>query len=115
MNNVSSGKYGEKIASDYLIKKGYKVIFMNYRTPVGEIDIIAKDGEYTVFIEVKYRRHMEFGYPREAVGYKKQRRIIKSALFYINKSNSEDNYRFDVIEIIDMNEINISHIENAFY
>lgn len=106
------GRVGEKKAAKYLKKKGYKILEKNYRTQVGEMDIIAeKDGE-TVFIEVKTRTTDEFGSAAEAVNLKKQERYRSAAAGYLIRKNKTDApCRFDVIEVMN-GEIN--HIENAF-
>lgn len=110
MNNL--GKQGESIAKEYLENNGYKVLKTNYTTKLGEIDIIAKDEDRLVFIEVKLRQTARYGYPREAVNYKKQKTIQNVALYYTKiKGLKNQLLRFDVIEIID-NKIN--HIKNAF-
>ena len=115
-NNQATGLAGERGAEAFLQKKGYKILSRNYRKKTGEIDLVAKDGEYIVFIEVKARKGLEYGYPREAVGYMKQKRIINTALQYIAQYKLTDvGIRFDVIEVLINNgEIYISHVENAF-
>lgn len=111
-NNYLKGKSAEKIAAEFLINKGYEVLELNYNLPIGEIDIIAKNMEYYVFVEVKYRKNLKNGYPREAVGKTKQNKIKNVALSYIaEKEIGDENFRFDVIEILN-NEI--EHLENAF-
>ena len=106
------GKIGEKKAAEFLKKKGYSIIELNYRTHYGEIDIIAKDGEYTVFIEVKTRSGNEYGAPSEAVNAKKQEKYVKVATEYLVKNKKTDTLcRFDVVEI-ENGEIN--HIIDAF-
>ena len=110
------GAYGQKIAEDYLTANGFNIIERNFRCKSGEIDIIARDGGYISFIEVKYRRSLVHGYPREAVGYHKQRHIRRVALYYImiNRINNQD-LRFDVLEIIDLGvNPEITLIKNAF-
>jgi putative endonuclease len=114
-NNVKLGAYGESIACKYLEDKGFKIIQKNYRCTIGEIDIIIEDKEYLVFVEVKYRRSLKFGHPREAVGVKKQLNIKNIAANYIkSKEIKNKDIRFDIIEIIHIKEINIEHIKNAF-
>lgn len=116
MNNKELGKWGEKKAVNYLGKKQYKIKEINYRSPLGEIDIIAKDSQYLVFIEVKTRRSNNFGPPEAAVDFSKQQRIRKIALLYLKKNNfSEKKVRFDVISIIiDKNKGRLKHYINAF-
>ncbi|UCE51582.1 MAG: YraN family protein [Desulfobacterales bacterium] len=110
------GEKGESIAVRYLKKKGYKILEKNYRTKLGEIDIIAKDKDTIVFVEVKSRRSWQFGNPKGAVTPAKQRKISKVALYYL-KTNDRSNAkaRFDVVTITatrDKSKIEI--IKNAF-
>lgn len=112
-NNRKIGDMAEKRAIDFLINKGYSIIATNYQKRVGEIDIIAQKDTYILFIEVKYRKNIKKGYPREAVSLKKQENIKNTALYYISENNLNNyDFSFDVIEIIDEH---IIHIENAFY
>lgn len=114
--NYKKGKTGEKLARRYLENKGYLIRESNYKKPTGEIDLILEDKETVIFVEVKYRKNLDFGYPREAVTTGKQKRILKTALWYI-KEKKLDNYgfRFDVIEIyFDQDEQRINHFEHAF-
>lgn len=112
MNNYKKGHEGEIIACEYIENNNYDIIERNYNTNFGEIDIIAQDKEYIVFIEVKYRNNFDKGYPCEAVGKRKQNNIRKTALHFISENNITDcDFRFDVIEILGNN---IEHIENAF-
>ncbi|GKX31730.1 UPF0102 protein [Vallitalea longa] len=100
-NNRAVGSKGEEIATRFLIEKGYRILDRNYRCRFGEIDIIGRDKNYLVFVEVKYRRNTEKGYPIEAVGYHKQKRIIKTAMYYTKiKHMYNFDIRFDVVEII---------------
>jgi putative endonuclease len=117
-DNLKLGSIGERIASNYLEEKGYKIIERNYENKYGEIDLICKDRDCLVFVEVKTRRGEQFGLPENAVDYKKIRRIARNAQAYIirkNKSCYNVNYRIDAVCIIlDINnKINrISHYEN---
>ena len=117
MDNI--GKYGEDIASKYLEAKGYKIKERNFRTFLGEIDIISEYKGNIIFVEVKTRRSDKFGYPEEAINYNKQRKIIKNALCYLSKYHLwKINCCFDVILISISNhkEVKrIKHIRNAFY
>ncbi len=109
------GKRSEIIASDYLIKKGYKILAVNYKNKIGEIDIIAKDGDFTVFAEVKARMSSRFGHPFEAINKRKQQKIYKIASIYLMKNNLMDTpVRFDAISILGFENPEIEHIENAF-
>lgn len=116
MNNISIGQIGEKLASKYLKKLGYKILTNNYHNALGEIDIIAQDKDTTVFVEVKMRSSLSMGYPREAVEFHKQNKIRTVATQYL-KSNQllESNCRFDVVEIIgDSKDYTMDHFKDAF-
>ena len=95
------GKKGEKLIEEYLVKQGCKIVKRNYKTPFGEADIIAQDGEELAFVEVKTRTNDKYGTPREAVGKEKQRRYYKIAQWYWLKTGAEPNARFDVAEVYD--------------
>lgn len=113
MKHIILGKKGEIEAFNFLKAKGYKILQTNYVNVLGEIDIIAKEKEYLVFVEVKTRFSRKFGRASEAVNFYKQKKIKEVALLYLKKNNAlESNVRFDVIEVYD-NEIN--HIVNAFW
>ena len=106
------GRAGELKATEFLKKNGYKILETNYTTPLGEIDIIATDKEYVVFIEVKTRTSDVYGAPSEAVNFRKQQKYYKTALYYLQRNKkTESPCRFDVIEIEDGK---INHILNAF-
>lgn len=93
------GAKGEKLVANYLKKQGCKILVRNYRTPFGEADIIAKDGEEIAFIEVKTRTTDSYGMPSEAVGSDKQQRYRKIAQCYWLQIGEEPNARFDVAEV----------------
>lgn len=109
------GKKGEDLAADLCKKRGLIVIEKNYRTPFGEIDIIAKDGDVLVFIEVKARAADTYGAPFEAVTQRKREKIRKVALSYIRRFKKEVPTRFDVISI-SMKEVcpSLEYIQDAF-
>ena len=97
---VSIGNIGEEAAVITLKKQGYKIIERNYRTKLGEIDIIAKDGEYTVFVEVRLRKSNAFGSPADTIDERKQQKIIKTAQLYAVKNEIYDTpMRFDAVLI----------------
>ena len=108
------GKTGEAMAVRFLKKKGYKILAQNYRTRLGEIDVIAKDRNTIAFIEVKTRRTMEYGSPKMAITPEKQRKISMAALLYL-KQNDQSNAaaRFDVVTVQPDNGT-IDIIKNAF-
>lgn len=106
------GSEGERQAAAHLRKRKYKIIETNYSSRFGEIDIIAKEGNTIVFVEVKKRKDISFGGGAAAVNYTKQKRIILTASSYMQQNNIQSAVRFDVIEI---NNGIINHIENAFF
>lgn len=109
------GAKGEDIAVDTLKKKGCKILHRNYRTPLGEADIIVRDGDAIVFVEVKARTNKAFGQPFEAVDYRKQEKLKRIALFYLKHNKIEAPVRFDVISIISQNgKDEVNHIVEAF-
>lgn len=112
MNRRMVGTHYEKKAGEYLISQGYQVEEYNFRCKKGEIDLIAWDGEYLVFCEVKYRSDSRRGHPAEAVGLKKQRIISQCAMYYLmEKGLTGIPCRFDVISI---EGEKISLYKNAF-
>lgn len=111
-NNRKTGFEYEKTACDYLEKQGYEILRRNYRCALGEIDIIAQNGECLVFCEVKYRKNDRMGNPLEAVDARKQQKIRSVALWYMKEQGIYDvPIRFDVIGILGQ-EITI--VKNAF-
>jgi len=115
-NKHTIGQTGQEAAEKYLQNKGYKILARNYRLRTGEIDLILKHGTYIVFVEVKFRKNMAYGLPREAVGHTKQKRIINTALHYLTHNRlTENDIRFDVVEVLEQHgKLYASHIENAF-
>ena len=110
------GKQGEDIASSFLVEKGYKIVARNLKMGANEIDIIAENEDYLVFIEVKTRSENYIEHPRSAVVASKQKSIIKTADLYIRKYNIDKESRFDIITIIKNNgKFEIVHVEDAFY
>lgn len=106
------GRAGETKAAEFLKKNGYKIIKRNFKTHIGEIDVIAEKDGFTVFVEVKTRSDDEFGSGAEAVNAAKRKKYVLTAKEYLMRTGKTDSpCRFDVIEI-QGGEIN--HIENAF-
>jgi len=105
-------RYEEWVAA-YLTNCGYEIIERNYRCKKGEIDLIARQGGYLVFVEVKYRADNRFGDPTEAIGLKKQKVIYQVAGYYMLTHGIPDNHpsRFDVVTIL-RNEVHL--ISDAF-
>ncbi len=101
MEKKEIGEAGERAAREYLEKTGYRIVDTNFRTRTGEIDIIAYDSTVLVFVEVKTRRSKRFGTPAEAVDWKKQKKIKKTALTYLAKNRLfYGNIRFDIVEVV---------------
>lgn len=112
------GRFGEEQAANYLKKKKYKILGLNFNCRFGEIDIIAENREYLAFVEVKLRKNSAFAQAKEFVSYQKQQRIISAAQLWLASNYTDKQPRFDVIEIYaplgDRGEIKLNHIENAF-
>jgi|YNPMSStandDraft_1061717.scaffolds.fasta_scaffold04351_10 putative endonuclease len=114
INKKIIGSQYETLAAKHLKSCGYKILYRNFRTKFGEIDIIAEDKKENciVFTEVRYRKNLSFGLPKETINFCKQNRIIKSAMVFIKQNKVKNtNLRFDVISITDND---IEHIKNAF-
>jgi len=94
------GEAGEALAARLLSKRGYKILETNHRNPLGEIDLIARDGDTLVFVEVKTRQSLHFGNPKWAVTPRKQRKLSMVALYYLKTTGqSQSKARFDVVAI----------------
>lgn len=118
--NKITGQCGEDIAAEHLKSKGCKIIKRNYKNKIGEIDIIAKNKEDLIFVEVKTRISDKLGTPAEAVTYYKKRKIVHCAKYYLMQHPSDLNIRFDIIEVYgSFNGTNfifdkLNHYEYAF-
>ena len=113
MNNRTVGTYQELEAAEFLRKQGYILLEKNFRCRIGEIDLIAKDGAYLCFIEVKYRSTTTKGFPAEAITPTKIRRITRTAQFFMlqHQIPQDTPCRFDAVVILGDE---ISLIKNAF-
>jgi len=117
MDARQRGKWGEELALEYLKRKRYAIVARGFRSRFGEIDIIVKDPEYIVFVEVKLRKDARFAYAREYVGKGKQNKIKSTAKLWLSMHETALQPRFDVIEIYARDELGtprITHLENAF-
>ena len=119
MNTRQRGKWGENLALEFLNNKNYITVAESYRSRFGEIDLIVKNWEFIVFVEVKLRKNANFAYAREYVGKEKQRKISATASLWLASHNTRLQPRFDVIEIYapegeKTKSPEIIHIENAF-
>lgn len=110
------GQKGEDLAFNLLKKKGYKILERNYKSSLGEIDIIAREGKTLVFVEVKTRLTSDFGTAKWAVGPRKQKKVSLVALDYLKRhSLLEHPARFDVVAIdIDQGQETVELFRNAF-
>ena len=110
------GAQSEDLAAWYLKKNGYKILEQNYRTRLGEIDIIARDKKTIVFVEVKSRKSIRYGSPKWSVTHNKQRKISMVALQYLKNTRQTDAAaRFDVVAVIsNRDEPQIEVVKNAF-
>lgn len=116
MTHIELGKEGEDLATQFLAKHGYTILAKNYRFKKLEIDLIAKDQNDLVIVEVKTRINRYFGEPYVFVTKKKQKQIIKAANQYIHENNWFGDTRFDIISIVlNSEEQSIEHIPHAFY
>lgn len=113
MKKSDIGREKELYAAHYLESKGYKVVAKNYRTKFGEIDIVARQGDILVFIEVRSRKDDYFGKPQESIKRQKREKIVKTAVSFLTiYTEYYSSVRFDVISVVGND---IEHIENAFW
>ena len=116
-HRIRLGKEGERAALECLRSRGYRILDCNYRTPAGELDIVAQDGEEVVFVEVKTRSGLDYGEPEWAVNQRKRRHLIRASLFYLLRRGLQDRpCRFDVAAVrkTDQGTLKVHLIPNAF-
>jgi len=117
MNRKETGARGEKLAVEYLTRKGYQIIETNFRCREGEVDIIARKDDYLVFVEVRTRRSRVYGTPEESITeIKKAHLRAVASRYYESHPGLPENFRIDVLAIELDNHENvrrIGHIENA--
>ena len=100
MNRQEVGKLGEKLAQKFLKKKGYRILETDFRCRMGEIDIVAQQKDYLVFVEVRTKSSLDFGTPEESITQSKKEKLIASALTYISThQNLPPLWRIDVVAI----------------
>jgi len=98
--NKDIGQSGEKAAAEFLKRKGYKIVGSNLRTPFGELDLIARQGKYLVFVEVKSRSTDSLGPPSLSVTWRKKERIVRNALWYLaGRGRAHSYWRIDVVSV----------------
>ncbi len=115
-SNLEKAKQGEDLAADFLVRAGYTILARNYRIGHGELDIIAMDGEYLVFVEVKTRTSEHYGHPAYSITRGKQRQLISLAEKYMYENGHNDMpCRMDVVTVeFEAGKPVINHIQNAF-
>lgn len=118
MDRTAAGRRAEEAAARYLASQGYTILERNFRSKIGEIDIIAEDKDYLVFIEVRSRQGIRFGMPQETVNWAKQQRVRRMASLYLQTHRKWKKYcRFDFLGVLfdENNEIKaIELIRDAF-
>lgn len=116
-NNKITGNWGEQIAAEHLVNNNFSIIHRNWKWGNAEVDIIAQQKHFLIFIEVKTRSTAKFGYPEKAVNKAKQQQYIRLAKAYIQKEKWKLDVRFDVISIIKLTEqkFELEHIKDAFF
>ena len=116
VNKRQIGADKEAFVCEWLEKHGYKIVERNFRCRIGEIDIVAREGGYLVFLEVKYRSHEGSGLPEEAVDWRKQRVISRVALFYLRRFGYGETapVRFDVVAVFGEDDLSVALYQNAF-
>ena len=110
------GRAAEQLACEYLLGKGLKLLARNVRSRGGEIDLVMRDANSLVFVEVRYRRSKRFGSAAETVNHNKQQHLVRAAQYYIQKHDPAGKMasRFDVIALHDEPGADIEWIKNAF-
>lgn len=119
LNHCSKGQLAEDMACQYLQQQGLTLLQKNFHSRFGEIDLIMQHQQTLVFVEVRYRKNLDFGGPTASITLSKQAKIQKTALYFMQKKGREFNARFDVLAICgeDLHkpqQINIEWIKNAF-
>ena len=110
------GEVGERVAERWLRRQGWRIMQRRFRSGHRDIDLVAERSGVVAFVEVKARRGIEFGDPVEAVGWRKQRELARSARVWIDRhGRADESYRFDVIGVwMNGERVMVRHIENAF-
>lgn len=110
------GKFGEELAVDFLLQKGYQLLETNFRYQKAEVDIIVQKGEVLAAVEVKTRSTNEFGDPQDFVNQKKIRLLTKAVNEYVESRDLDVEVRFDIVAItINEKQLEIEHLKDAFY
>lgn len=116
-HNTDKGKFSEDIAFQFLLKAGYEILDLNWSIGRYEIDIICRQKNYLIFIEVKSRVNSALGNPSVAVSREKRKRIIQAAYAYMERINYDGNFRFDIITILGYQKesLSLEHFQDCFF
>lgn len=109
-----NGKEAERWAAEYLQQQGLLLVTQNFRSRLGEIDLVMRDGDTLVFVEVRQRRNADFGGAAASVDMKKQKKLIRAAQFYLARLHHMPPCRFDVVLMDDDKGLHAQWIRNAF-
>jgi len=117
MNHIELGQKGEMLAAEFLIRSGHEIMAKNWKARKAEIDLITKDGDTLVFVEVKTKSYTYYGSPEEQVDTKKERLIISAASQYMDSIQYDWKIRFDIISIVFRSEedFDLRHYPDAFF
>ena len=113
------GRWGEDLTAEYLRDKGYRILAANWRCRFGELDLVAEDGTYLCFVEVKLRKSAAYGSAAAFVDRRKQEKLRAAAMLYLSRYPTDLQPRFDVVEIyapqgVETEKPELFHLENAF-
>ena len=115
ISRVAQGTAAEDLALHYLEARGLTLVTRNFRCRTGELDLIMRDGEYLVFVEVRSRRHARYGTPAESVTRTKQQRLLRAVALYLQRQRLDPPCRFDVVAILQAEgEPQVEWIRDAF-
>lgn len=114
--HLARGRRGEELAAGHLRRKGYKILRRNFRAREGgEVDLVCRDGDVLVFVEVKTRSGEGFGRPAHAVDARKRRLLMRAAFSWLRMLDMPDiGFRFDIVEVVEAESVEVRHIPNAF-
>jgi putative endonuclease len=114
-SKIKRGQEGEEQAARYLESQGYQVVARNYRYKRAEIDLIVRQDNWLVFVEVKTRSSTAFGHPEEFVDAKKRVNILQAAAHYLEETSWQGHVRYDVVAVLLTPTLAIEHLPDAFY
>jgi putative endonuclease len=114
MTTQATGRRAEQIAREFLSRQGLKPLEENWHCRQGEIDLIMRDRDVLVFVEVRFRKNSRFGTPAETVGHTKQRRLVLAAHHYLQRLRKPPPCRFDIVAMTAEPELQMEWIRNAF-